>query len=169
MKLVKMLAMLALVVAGCGSTDTETSPRASEPAPATVSTTPAPVRTSTPTPRLPKSVKAKDGTNLAACRDGNCQVIVLDRPVTIRFRGGRPLISGSLNIKSIDSDGVAYELVGDNFPGGAGAFVDWNTTTYGVDQTVLSGTQARSDDPAGFTGRAIYVGAGIAVIDLHVV
>ncbi|TDO66479.1 hypothetical protein EV651_10444 [Kribbella sp. VKM Ac-2571] len=89
--------------------------------------------------------------------------------MTIRFRGGRPLISGSLTLKGIDTDGMAYEMVGDNFAGGAGAFVDWNTTTYGLDQTVPGGTQARADDPAGFTGRAIYVGAGIAVIDLHVV
>ncbi|WP_433012965.1 hypothetical protein [Kribbella sp. CA-294648] len=89
--------------------------------------------------------------------------------MTIRFRGGRTLISGSLTTKGIDTDGVAYQLAGDNFAGGAGAFVDWTTTTYGVDKTVPGGTQARADDPAGFTGRASYVGAGIAVIDLHVV
>ena len=65
-------------------------------------------RTPTPKPKpKPAPPKAKDGTNLAACRDGDCIVQVGSGRTTIKFSGGK------LVITKVDAKFAYFVLTGD--------------------------------------------------------
>lgn len=79
--------LLILTGSGCAATDAGRSPMVSSsptaPAPTSSRPTPAPVRTTPPPPT------AADGTDLAACADGACEVRI-DGPaeIPVPHRGG---------------------------------------------------------------------------------
>ncbi|GAB3818962.1 hypothetical protein GCM10028799_25740 [Kribbella italica] len=106
--------------------------------------------------------KAKDGTNLAACRDADCQVQVSGR-TTIKFRGGK------LVITKIDKF-AHFELSG-QFGGGSGQLGPGAPVTFGGGgmSGTFGGSQPvpRSQDGPGLTLRVEYVGNGRAIVDLH--
>lgn len=109
----------ALLLSGCGSQDIRTAdpttPGRSSGAPSrtasasptpTPTVTPTPTRTPTPTPK-PRP-KPKDGTNLDACYDGSCEVLVT-KPVTIPL--DRDLGVPELPVNNIGPDGVDFPIV----------------------------------------------------------
>jgi hypothetical protein len=73
---VALLLAAVLVVPAC---TTRTGPADAAPAPETTTTTA--VTTTTTTPPPPPPAKAKDGGNIAACRDGVCEVRLTRRTV----------------------------------------------------------------------------------------
>lgn len=129
MRIIGVLA--ALVLAGCGAvTGTAT--------PADQTTTTTSTATTTPKPA------AKDGTDYAACADGNCEVAV-DAPVTIGVSGH------SFAVKTIEDDRITYELTlkgGGTASGSLGgacvALVEFKSDGSGSFSTSVCG---RSSDP----------------------
>ena len=121
----------------------------------------------TPTPKpkpkpKPKPVpKAKDGTNLAACRDGDCIVQVGSGRTTIKFSGGK------LVITKVDAKFAYFVLTGD-YGSGNGSLGE-SPATFGDGLSVITGPVPREQDPPGLTLRAPYVGNGRAIIDMHLV
>ncbi|GAB3399686.1 hypothetical protein GCM10027569_02240 [Flindersiella endophytica] len=106
-------------LAGCGSADLPTAdPTSGRTTSASPSRTASPTRTptatatatptATPTPTQKPRPKPKDGTNLDACYDGSCEVLVT-KPVTIRLDGklGVP----ELPVENIGPDGVDFPIV----------------------------------------------------------
>ncbi|MCK2242493.1 MULTISPECIES: hypothetical protein [unclassified Crossiella] len=98
----------ALLLGGCATT---------APAPATSSTTPAsstaPSSSSTPPPPPPAPLPtaAADGSNLRACTDGTCEVL-LDKPATINLVKQQV---GTVRVAKIEADSVTLNLT---FPSG---------------------------------------------------
>jgi hypothetical protein len=104
----------AVLLAGCG---TKTAPTA-DPTPVrssatpsrtpTATLTPTPTVTPTPTPTQKPRPKPKDGTDLSACEDGRCEVL-LTKPVTIALDGrlGVP----QLDVTKVGPDGVDFSVV----------------------------------------------------------
>ncbi|WP_148256627.1 hypothetical protein [Kribbella flavida] len=158
-----------------GSSTPGPSPSPSTPSPAitpsaTPSPAPTPTRTPTPSPTprptTPKPVappKAKDGTNVAACRDGNCQILVTGR-TTIRFSGGRIVVT------QVGPKFATFTLTG-RYGGGNGQLGPNCAVTFGYGglSTRCGGTKPapRTEDPPGLTLRAPYVAGRRAIIDLH--
>ncbi|MEV6285019.1 hypothetical protein [Kribbella sp. NPDC051770] len=166
MKVIFVALGAVLLVAGCGSNDDAGTPAADAP---TISSTPTPTATPTPTPTptpapkpkpKPKPLpKAKDGKNLAACRDGDCQVQIGPGRTTFKFQGIVLAIDVANGVATFDLDG--------DIRGGSGELVPGFPQSFG-DMMVLGGdTYPRSEDPPGLTMRAPYVAANGAVIDLH--
>jgi hypothetical protein len=166
MKVITATVVGLLVLAGCGSTNDAGTPSPSAP---TTSSTPTPTPTATPTatptpkpkakPKPPP--KAKDGTNLAACRDGDCNVQVGTGRTTIKFSGGK------LVITKVDAKFAHFVLTGD-YGSGNGTLGE-SPATFGAGLSVVTGPVPREQDPSGLTLRAPYVGNGRAIIDLHLV
>jgi major membrane immunogen (membrane-anchored lipoprotein) len=169
MKVITATLAAALLLTACGSSDDSGTPSAA-PAPtassATPSATPTPAPTPTPkpAPRATPPPKAKDGTNLAACRDADCQVQVSGR-TTIKFSGGK------LVITKIDK--FAHFVLSGQYGGADGQLAPNAPVSFGGGG--MSGTFGgskpvpRSDDPPGLTLRVVYVGSGRAIVDLHAV
>ena len=65
------------------------------------------LRHRSPRPKPKPVPKAKDGTNLAACRDGDCIVQVGSGRTTIKFSGGK------LVITKVDAKFAYFVLTGD--------------------------------------------------------
>ena len=176
MKVITASLASALLLTACGSNDNSGTPNATPPTTAASSTTPSltptptPPPTSTPPPSpssLPKPKptpppKAKDGTNLAACRDADCQVQVSGR-TTIKFSGGK------LVITKIDK--FAHFVLSGQFGGANGQLGPGAPVSFGGGgfSGSFGGTKPipRSDDPPGLTLRVLYVGNGRAIVDLH--
>jgi len=171
MKVITATLAAALLLTACGSSDDSGAPSAT-PAPTASSATPSatPTRAPTPTPK-PKPAprptpppKAKDGTNLAACRDADCQIQVSGR-TTIKFSGGK------LVITKIDK--FAHFVLSGQYGGADGQLAPNAPVSFGGGG--MSGTFGgskpvpRSDDPPGLTLRVVYVGSGRAIVDLHAV
>ncbi|WP_327635245.1 hypothetical protein OHB24_35355 [Kribbella sp. NBC_00482] len=159
MKSVPATLAALLLLAACGSTE-EPSGTQSPSAPA--STTPTPTAPSTatppptPTPKPRPAPKAKDGSNLMACADGDCQVLV-DSGQKIKFRGNTLAIT-------VVGDSGTFALTG-AIRGGTGGLSP-DPHTFG-DTVVLGATQSRADDPPGVTLRAPYISNNQAIIDIH--
>src|SRR3954453_21413800 len=83
MKFVTTALTALLLLAGCGSTEESSGTQSSS---TQASTTPTPTVTPPPTPKPRPAPKAKDGSNLAACGDGDCQVLV-ESGQKIEFHG----------------------------------------------------------------------------------
>lgn len=66
------------------------------------------ISTSTPRPAVRPLPRAKDGTNLRACYDGRCEVLVT-KPVDITLNGRRGV--DILFVTAIDSDGVDFQTI----------------------------------------------------------
>ncbi|MEV6285018.1 hypothetical protein [Kribbella sp. NPDC051770] len=161
MKVISVALGAVLLVAGCGSNDDAGTPPASTPPPS-ATPTPTPSPTPTPTPKPKPIPKAKDGTNLAACRDGDCNVQVGKGRTTIKFAGGK------LVITKVDAKFPHFVLTGD-YGGGNGTLGASPATFGGGGLSVITGPVPREQDPPGLTLRAPYVGNGGAIIDIHVV
>ncbi|GAB2582748.1 hypothetical protein [Kribbella endophytica] len=165
MKVITATLAAVLLLAACGSTDDAGTPSPSVPTTPSSSPTPAPTPTPTPAPKptpKPKPVpKAKDGTNLAACRDGDCIVQVGSGRTTIKFSGGK------LVITKVDAKFAYFVLTGD-YGSGNGSLGE-SPATFGEGLSVITGPVPREQDPPGLTLRAPYVGNGRAIIDLHLV
>ncbi len=170
MKVITATLAAVLLLAGCGSTDEAGTPSPSVPsvpsvpsAAATPSSTPTPTPSPTPKPTpKPKPVpRAKDGTNLAACRDGDCIVQVGTGRTTIKFSGGK------LVITKVDAKFAYFVLTGDYGSGNGSLGV--SPATFGEGLSVITGPVPREQDPPGLTLRAPYVGNGRAIIDMHLV
>jgi len=97
-----LLAMLTtLAVAGCGGSGGD--PGTTSGGPATASSR------AVGTPRSPSpSVTAADGTDAAACADGNCEIAV-SKPVTIRFPS--PDRPAKLSVTKVGRNEVAYKVI----------------------------------------------------------
>ncbi|MBQ1073280.1 hypothetical protein KBX06_08890 [Micromonospora sp. C31] len=85
---VPLLPVVALVLGGCGSSgDTPnagTPPAASSTSPASAPATPSPSGVAP----SPSPLSARDGTDVRACRDGTCEIVVrgkVDVPLDRRF------------------------------------------------------------------------------------
>lgn len=136
--------------------------------PTTPSLTPTPSRppaSTPPTPPKPKPTalpRAKDGTNLSACRDADCQVQVSGR-TTIKFTGGK------LVITKIDK--FAHFVLTGQYGGASGQLGPGAPVSFGGGgfSGTFGGTNPvpRSDDPPGLTLRILYVANGRAIVDLH--
>lgn len=134
--------LVALVLAGCSAVT-------GVPTPASQTTGP------------PKPV-AKDGTDYAACADGNCEVVV-DQPVTITITGH------SFAVKSIEEDRIAYELTmagGGTASGSLGgacvALVEFNTDGTGSFSTSSCGGTSAPSAPQPRQGRSRLLISGLA-------
>ncbi len=172
MKVIAASLATAMLLTACGSSNTAGTPAPSSPTSgatptptlgATPTPTPSPTPTVTPTPKPPPAPpKAKNGTNLAACRDADCQVQVSGR-TTIKFSGGK------LVITKIDK--FAHFVLTGQYSGANGQLGPGAPVSFGA--TGFSGTFGgfkpvpRSDDPPGLTLRVLYVGNGRAIVDLH--
>lgn len=120
----------ALVLSGCGAGRQTAAPESTTETTTTTTTT------------APKPT-TKDGTDYAACADGNCEVTV-DEPVTITVAGH------SFEVKSIEDDAAAYVLT---FSGGGTAsgstsgpcssLVEFDLTGHGSMSTSLCGPSQR--------------------------
>ena len=168
MKVITATVAAVVLLAGCGSTDEAGAPSpsasatSSAPAPTpTLTPTPAPKPTPKPTPKPKPAPKAKDGTNLAACRDGDCTVQVGTGRTTIKFRGGK------LVITKVDAKFAHFMLTGDY--GSGNGTLGVSPATFGAGLSVITGPVPREQDPPGLTLRAPYVGQGRAIIDIHLV
>lgn len=97
---------VGLVLAACGSTDDAEEPgpssSSSTSTDASTTSTEAPTTSTTTVAQLPA---AADGTDVAACSDGTCEVLVEAFPVEVPLDGfaGLP----SLTLRSAGPDGLA--------------------------------------------------------------
>ncbi len=99
---------VAGAVSACGGSPTaSTTTPPSSPAPASTSATAASSSAAPTTSKAPFPTAA-DGTNLRACADGDCEILVTG-PVTIRFN--RSLGMSSLDITAVSSAGVDFQSV----------------------------------------------------------
>lgn len=104
---------VVLLLTGCGSNDSSDSDstRAKKPSPPTRSAPPpAKSPSSAPPPtQSPPRPKAADGTNLAACGDGTCEVEVkIGDVISVKNRSGRQ----ELMITELSEDGTATVAIG---------------------------------------------------------
>lgn len=101
---------VAGAVSACGGSPTaSTTTPPSSPAPASTSVRAASSSAAPTTSKAPKPFPtAADGTNLRACADGDCEILVTG-PVTIRFN--RSLGMSSLDITAVSSAGVDFQSV----------------------------------------------------------
>ncbi|MBP2473199.1 hypothetical protein JOF53_002071 [Crossiella equi] len=104
-----MLVLLTTAIATACATPAEprqpTPPASSSPTPPP--TSPAPPTTPPPPPppvAPPPLPVAKDGTNLRACLDGTCEVLIT-KPATVRFNGKHGV--GSLHVE-VTPEGVDF-------------------------------------------------------------
>ncbi|MEU4195493.1 hypothetical protein AB0E69_26570 [Kribbella sp. NPDC026611] len=155
------VALAALLLAACGSveeptgTQSPSTPAGTSPTP---TATPPPVPPPKPTPKPRPAPHAKDGRNLSACADGDCQVLVRSGQ-KIKFRGSTLAIT-------VAGDTATFALTG-AIRGGSGTLTA-DPHTFG-DTVVIGAIQPRSDDPPGVTLRAPYAGDNQAIIDIHLV
>ncbi|ONI69940.1 hypothetical protein BWI15_25880 [Kribbella sp. ALI-6-A] len=98
---------------------------------------------------------------LAACRDGDCQVRVSSGRTTIKFRGGK------LVITKVDAKFAHFVLTGAY--GSGNGTLGVSPVTFGASLSVITGPVPREQDPPGLTLRAPSVGNGGAIIDVHLV
>src|SRR5882757_2662941 len=111
MKVMTAALAAVLVLTGCDSGTPSASTATASSTTPSATPTPVPTPTSAPKPTPTPPPKAKDGTNLAACRDADCQVQVSGR-TTIKFSGGK------LVITKIDK--FAHFVISGQFGGGNG-------------------------------------------------
>jgi hypothetical protein len=100
---------LTVLLAGCGSAETPAQPPAAAPAqpPAGVTGSPAAAPTAaSPSPSVPA---ASDGTDLAACRDADCEVEVREGD---RLRIDARFGVDSITVRSLGGDGATLRLEG---------------------------------------------------------
>jgi hypothetical protein len=94
----------ALVPIACGSSEDDSSRAANDRGSASTAATEAPATTTAPTttaaPPLPA---AADGTDLGACRDGGCEVLVETFPTEVMLDGLPPIL-----LESADAGGVTW-------------------------------------------------------------
>jgi hypothetical protein len=163
-----VLAIGLLTLAACGSSgERATPPSASVPTasatpPSTLSPTPTPTPTPTakPKPKPAPPPKAKDGTDLAACRDGRCEVLV--KPgASVRFNGG------TLKVGKI---GKFMEFTISGNYGGSGQLGPGCVVTFkpgGVSTRCGTNLPSQAKDPRGITLRVPYVGMSRAILNMH--
>ena len=139
----------ALVVAGCAAPDASKAPNTTSPA-----------KTTTPSP------SAADGKNVAACADGNCEVL-LTGPVDIDLGGHGDV--ATMSVTGIDSSGVHVSL---KDTGGGTGTADLGTgcTLTFVDGGGGSSCGGRQDPPPAQTGvlaaQLVHLDKGSAVLRL---
>lgn len=135
------VAVSVLVLSGCGGSGTGTDGRSSATPPslAPVSASPSPSPSPSPTGALPE---AADGTDLDACYDGECEIL-LTEPVDIPVD---PEVYGfdTLSITAIDEELVTVKAI---VPGGF-ASVNVGTEGYGVVQGVTVSALAIGEEGA---------------------
>ncbi|MGW4400376.1 hypothetical protein ACWEHA_34220 [Amycolatopsis nivea] len=103
-----VLAALAAAGATAACSGPTTTPPPSS-APASISASPASSSTAPTTSAAPKPFPAAaDGTNLRACADGDCEILVTG-PTTIRF--AKSLGMSSLDITAVSPAGVDFQSV----------------------------------------------------------
>jgi hypothetical protein len=100
-----LAALLTLLTAtGCGGSDEPDEASESSPG-GSGAPTPDPPRTSAPASPSPS---AADGRSVAACEDGDCQILVTE-PVTVRFRTPSGA-TATLQVTEVGPNEVAYTL-----------------------------------------------------------
>ncbi|WP_240434493.1 hypothetical protein [Streptomyces sp. YIM 130001] len=112
-----VLSVLAAVsLVGCGGGQDEAD-RSDSPGSGKAKSSPAPATSSPPAEPSP-SVTAADGDDLAACKDGNCEVTVAD-PAEIRFDG--PDGQATLSVTKVERNRVEYRIKSGNGKASGGA------------------------------------------------
>ncbi|KAK1180344.1 hypothetical protein B7755_020640 [Streptomyces sp. NBS 14/10] len=111
---VLLATVTALAAAGCGDSDEGTD--TAKPSASHASHSPSPT-TSSPSP----AVTAADGSNPAACTDGNCEIAVTE-PVTIRIK--LPDGPAKLSLTKVGKNAVDYKVTSGNSKTSGGASGD---------------------------------------------
>ena len=131
--------LIALAVAGCGDSDWDSGTNSG-------STKPRGSRAASPPASPSPSVRAADGTNTAACADGNCEIAVSE-PVTIRFKG--PDGPMKLFVTKVGKNEVGYKVTWGSGAKSGEASGEASGEGFGCTDVLYSGGSSGSCGPMG--------------------
>ncbi|MCT2589064.1 hypothetical protein LHJ74_03780 [Streptomyces sp. N2-109] len=135
-----LAALTVLAAAGCGDSDDDSGDDAKPAASGSADASPKPKPKSSPAPT------AADGTDTAACTDGNCEIAV-SKPVTINldvFEG-----PAKLALTKVGKDEIGYKVTLGTKNNGSETSSETSGPGTGCTATIYQGGSSGSCGPAG--------------------